>query len=176
MKDASVSGPYALNRVLTLALESTVKTDQMSILGTTLLRVSLGVMYLAHSILLKFFTYGLAGTAGYFESIGLPYWLAYITFAAEAVGGVMLVLGVYSRWVAIALIPALLGAIIWAHGGNGWVFTAPNGGWEYPAYLVVLSIGQFLLGDGAFVLRPSPDPRVLSGRALSPETACPASR
>jgi putative oxidoreductase len=60
----------------------------------TLLRVSLGVMYLAHSVVLKFFTFGLAGTAGYFESIGLPGWLAYATFAAGAFGGVMLVLGI----------------------------------------------------------------------------------
>jgi putative oxidoreductase len=130
-------------------------TETLAAYGVTLLRVSLGVMYLAHSVVLKFFTFGLAGTAGYFESIGLPGWLAYTTFAAEAAGGAMLVLGIYSRWVAVALIPALLGAIIWAHGANGWVFTAPNGGWEYPLYLIVLSVAQFLLGDGALSLRRS---------------------
>jgi putative oxidoreductase len=130
-------------------------TETLAAYGVTLLRVSLGVMYLAHSVVLKFFTFGLAGTAGYFESIGLPGWLAYATFAAEAAGGAMLVLGIYSRWVAVALIPALLGAIIWAHGANGWVFTAPNGGWEYPLYLIVLSVAQFLLGDGALSLRRS---------------------
>jgi putative oxidoreductase len=120
-----------------------------------LLRISLGVMYLAHSIVLKLFTFGLVGTAGYFESIGLPGWLAYVTFAAEAIGGVLLVLGIYARWAAVMLIPALLGAIIWAHGGNGWVFNAPDGGWEYPLYLIVLSVAQFLLGDGPYALRPS---------------------
>jgi putative oxidoreductase len=132
--------------------------ETLPALGVALLRISLGIMYLAHSVLLKFFTFGLAGTAGYIESIGLPAWLAYATFAAEAIGGVMLVLGIYSRWVAVALIPALLGAIIWAHGANGWVFTAPNGGWEYPLYLIVLSVAQFLLGDGALALRPSRAP------------------
>lgn len=129
--------------------------ERLTEYGVTLLRVSLGVMYLAHSILLKLFTFGLAGTAGYFESIGLPGWLAYVTFAAEAVGGAMLVLGIYARWVALALIPALLGAIVWAHGGNGWVFNAPNGGWEYPLYLIVLSLAQFLFGKGRCALRPS---------------------
>ncbi|WP_313393018.1 DoxX family protein [Sphingobium yanoikuyae] len=129
--------------------------DDLNDYAVTLLRVSLGVMYLAHSIMLKLLTFGLAGTAGYFESIGLPGWLAYVTFAAEAIGGAMLVLGIYARWVAVALIPALLGAIIWAHGGNGWVFNAPNGGWEYPLYLIVLSVAQFLLGDGRYALRPS---------------------
>lgn len=123
--------------------------------GVTLLRISLGVMYLAHSIVLKLLTFGLAGTAGYFTSIGLPSWLAYLTFAAEALGGVMLVLGIQARWVALALIPALAGAIIWAHGTNGWVFTAPGGGWEYPLYLIVLSVAQALLGDGHYALRPS---------------------
>lgn len=123
--------------------------------GVALLRVSLGAMYLAHSIVLKLMTFGLAGTAGYFQSIGLPGWLAYVTFAAEAVGGVLLVLGIQARWVALALTPALLGAIIWAHADKGWVFTNPGGGWEYPLYLIVLSIAQALLGDGAFALSPS---------------------
>jgi putative oxidoreductase len=129
--------------------------DDLSSYAVTLLRVSLGVMYLAHSIVLKLWTFGLAGTAGYFESIGLPGWLAYVTFAAEAVGGAMLVLGIYARWVAVALTPALIGAIIWAHGDAGWVFSAPGGGWEYPLYLIVLSVAQFLLGDGRYALRPS---------------------
>ena len=136
-------------------------------MGVTLLRVSLGVMYLAHSVLLKFVTYGLDGTAAYFVSIGLPGWLAYATFGAEALGGAMLVLGIYARWVAIALMPALVGALIWAHGGNGWVFTAPNGGWEYPAYLIVLSAAQFLLGDGTLVLRRSPDPMFASYQKMA---------
>lgn len=130
--------------------------ERLTDYGVTLLRVSLGVMYLAHSIGLKLLTFGLAGTVGYFESIGLPGWLAYVTFAAEVIGGAMLVLGIYARWVAVMLIPALLGAIIWAHGGNGWVFTAPNGGWEYPLYLIILSVAQFLFGDGRYALRPSP--------------------
>ena len=129
--------------------------ERLADYGVILLRVGLGVMYLAHSIVLKLLAFGLAGTAGYFESIALPGWLASGTFAAEAVCGAMLVLGSYARWVAVALIPALLGAIIWAHGGNGWVFNAPNGGWEYPLYLLVLSVAQFLFGEGRYALRPS---------------------
>lgn len=132
-----------------------MKQAELTAIATTILRISLGVMYLAHSIVLKLLTFGLAGTAGYFESIGLPTWLAYVTFTAEAVGGVMLVLGIQARWVALALAPALIGAIIWAHAPNGWVFTAPGGGWEYPLYLLVLSIAQFLLGDGRYALQPS---------------------
>jgi putative oxidoreductase len=106
--------------------------------GATLLRVALGIMFIAHSVVLKYFTFTLAGTAQYFASIGLPASLAYVVFAAEAIGGVLLVLGLYTRWVALALIPVLLGAL-WVHAGNGWVFNAPNGGWEYPLFLIVVS-------------------------------------
>ena len=123
--------------------------------GVTLLRVSLGIMYLAHSILLKVFVFGLAGTAGYFVSLGLPKWVAYATIAAEAIGGLAILLGIKARWFALALTPILVGALFTAHGGNGWVFSAPGGGWEYPAYLIVLSLAQFLLGDGALALSPS---------------------
>jgi putative oxidoreductase len=109
-----------------------------AIVGDTLLRVALGIMFIAHSVVLKYLTFTLAGTAQYFASIGLPAFLAYVVFAVEAVGGVLLVLGIATRWVALALIPVLLGAM-WVHLGNGWVFSAPNGGWEYPLFLVVIS-------------------------------------
>ena len=80
--------------------------------------------------------------------------LAYATIVAELVGGVLLVLGVQTRIVAAALIPVLIGAT-WAHAGNGWLFSAPNGGWEYPAFWTVTLAVQALLGDGAFALRTS---------------------
>ena len=128
---------------------------QLNDFAALLLRVTLGIMYLAHSLVLKLSTYTLAGTASFFVGVGLPGWLAYVTFAAEAVGGVLLILGVQTRWVVLALTPALFGAIIWVHAGNGWVFTAPNGGWEYPAFLIVVSVVQFLLGDGAYSLAPA---------------------
>ena len=96
-------------------------------------------MFIAHSVVLKYFTFTLAGTAQYFVSIGLPGFLAYVVFALEAVGGVLLVLGIRTRWVALGLVPVLLGAT-WVHIGNGWVFNAPNGGWEYPLFLIVISL------------------------------------
>ena len=56
--------------------------------GAFLLRVSLGIMYIAHSLILKYFTYTLAGTAQFFGSLGLPASLAYVVFFAELIGGV----------------------------------------------------------------------------------------
>jgi putative oxidoreductase len=107
--------------------------------AAALLRVSLGVMYLAHGVVLKLFTFGLAGTAGYFASIGLPPSLAYVVFAAETVGGVLLLANVATGWVSLALIPVLAGAF-WVHAGNGWVFSNAGGGWEFPLFLIVISV------------------------------------
>lgn len=134
--------------------------------GAFLLRVSLGIMYLSHSVVLKFVTFSLTGTAQFFETLGLPGWTAYATFAAEAVGGVLLVLGIWSRVVVIALVPVLLGAL-WVHSGNGWVFSAANGGWEYPLFLIVISAVVALLGDGAYALKPTPGLAELRSRRLS---------
>lgn len=119
--------------------------------GIGVLRISLGLMFLAHSVVLKHFTYTLPGTAQFFESIGLPVALAYVVFWMEAIGGAALVVGVGTRVAAAALVPVLIGAT-WAHAGNGWVFSGANGGWEYPLYLTVLAAVQVLLGEGAFAL------------------------
>lgn len=133
------------------ALLNNESTGRQQALAAGLLRISLGVMFLAHSVLLKYHTYTLAGTAGYFESIGLPAALAYAVFWIEALAGIALVLGVYTRLASLAVLPVLLGAL-WVHLPNGWVFSAEGGGWEYPLYLVVLTVAQYLLGAGAFAL------------------------
>jgi len=111
--------------------------------ASLLLRVSLGVMYLTHSIVLKVFTFGFAGTAGYFASLGLPSFTAYLVIAAEVIAGVLLLANVATGWAALALLPVLGGAF-WVHSGNGWVFSAAGGGWEYPLFLIVVSIAVAL--------------------------------
>ncbi len=116
-----------------------------------LLRLSLGVMFIAHA-LLKLVVFTLPGTVKFFEMVGYPGFLAYVVFSAELIGGALLVLGVYTRWVSLALIPILIGAVL-VHAPNGWVFSAPNGGWEYPVFLAVASTVQALLGDGTLALR-----------------------
>jgi putative oxidoreductase len=123
-------------------------------LAAFLLRIALGAMFLAHGVLLKFFIFTLPGTAQFFGTLGLPGWFAYVVFALEAVGGVMLILGLQVRWVSLLLLPIVAGAT-WAHWGNGWMFGYPNGGWEYPLYLTLLTGVQALLGEGAFALQRS---------------------
>ena len=119
-----------------------------------LLRISLGVLFLAH-FGLKFFVFTPAGTAQFFQSLGLPGALAYLTMAAELLGAIALILGVYTRFVAIALIPILLGAIVTVHWSAGFFFTNANGGWEFPAFWIIGLLALALVGDGAFALKPS---------------------
>lgn len=121
--------------------------------GITLLRVSLGIMWIAHA-LLKLFVFTLPGTAQFFVSVGLPGILAYPVFAAELLGGLALVLGLYARQAALILVP-IMAVAAWVHLPNGWVHTSAGGGWEYPVFLIAASIAQWLLGDGAYSLRKS---------------------
>ena len=119
--------------------------------AATLLRVTVGTMFLAHG-LLKLLVFTLPGTAGFFESIGFPGALAYVVTFAEIGGGLMLIAGLYVRAVNLALLPILIGAT-YVHWSAGWVFSNANGGWEYPAFLVATSIASALLGPGKFALR-----------------------
>lgn len=116
------------------------------------LRVALGIMFLAHSLYLKVFVFTVAGTVGFFESLGLPAIAAYLTLLGEIGGGIALILGFQTRLVAVAVIPILLGAT-WVHSGNGWVFSAQGGGWEYPLFLAVAAAVQALLGSGAYAVK-----------------------
>ena len=121
--------------------------------GVTLLRVSLGILFLAH-VGLKIFVFTVPGFVGYFASLGLPAIMAYATIALELLGGVALILGMYAPWVAIPLALEMLGTIVMVHGHNGWLFTNKGGGWEYPAFWAVSLVVLSLLGDGALALRP----------------------
>lgn len=114
------------------------------------LRLALGVMFLAHG-LLKVVVFTVPGTVQFFESVGFPGVFAYVTIVVELGAGVLLLAGLGTRWVALATVPLLLGAA-WVHLPNGWVFSAQGGGWEYPVFLAVAAVVQFLLGDGAYAL------------------------
>lgn len=128
-------------------------SDTSESFGVTLLRVSLGVMWISHAML-KALVFTLPGTVKFFESVGLPGVLAYPVFAAEIFGGVALILGIYARQASLALIP-IMAVAAWVHFPNGWVHTNPGGGWEYPVFLIVASFSIWLMGDGALAIRRS---------------------
>jgi putative oxidoreductase len=120
-------------------------------LAASILRVALGILFLAHAGL-KIFVFTPAGTASFFEGLGFPGSLAYLVIAAESLGGLALVVGLWTRWVSLALVPILLGSIYAPHGAAGFFFSNAGGGWEFPAFWVVVLVVQSLLGNGAFAL------------------------
>jgi putative oxidoreductase len=127
--------------------------------GLLVLQLSLGVMFLAHAWLkVAVFT-----PAGFLGQVGYPGALAWPIILAEALGGIALILGVYARAVSVALLPVLLGALL-VHAGNGWVINAPDGGWEYPAFLAAAALAQALAGDGALALRQTSVSAALKAR------------
>ena len=122
--------------------------------GATITRLSLGVILLAHG-LLKIFVFTIPGTVGFFESLGLPAIVAYLTIFGEIAGGAALIIGIYTRLTALLSVPILLGAT-WAHAVNGWVFSNQGGGWEFPALLVVMAIAVAVQGSGSFAVKTIP--------------------
>jgi putative oxidoreductase len=135
---------------------TTMKTStrDLSAGGAAVLRLALGVVMLAHAAA-KYFVFTLPGTAAFFVQHGFPGWTALPVFAAEAAGGLLLLAGWQARAVCIGLMPVMLGA--WSvHAPNGWMFSEPNGGWEYPAFLFVALVAQALLGGGAWALQCRP--------------------
>ncbi len=126
------------------------------------LRVATGFLFLAHG-LLKLFVFTIPGTVGFFDSIGFPGFLAYLTIAAEIGGGLALIAGIGTRYVSVALLPVLLGAT-YVHAGNGWVFSNQGGGWEFPAFWAVVLVASALLGNGAYAVKL---PRPVSATATA---------
>ncbi|HVZ51008.1 MAG TPA: DoxX family protein [Pseudolabrys sp.] len=117
-----------------------------------LLRVSLGVLFLAHGLVLKVMTFTIPGTVAYFQSIGYPGFFAYLVMLGEIGGGLALVLGLWTRTISILLLPILIGATL-QHVHGGWLFTNQGGGWEFPVFWTVALVVQALLGSGAYALR-----------------------
>jgi len=118
-----------------------------------LLRVSMGILFILHGAYLKVFVFTMAGASGYFGSLGLPTWFAWVVMLYETIGGVALILGVYARWVALFLGVHLLFAAYFGHGGNGWLFSNQGGGYEYPVLWAIACFALTLLGDGAHALK-----------------------
>jgi putative oxidoreductase len=133
----------------------------MTSYAALLLRVTSGLLFLAHGLLMKVITFGVAGTVGYFESIGYPGYFAHLVILGEIGGGLALILGLWTRTVSVLLIPIMIGATL-QHVGNGWMFSGTGGGWEFPVFWTITLVVQALLGPGAYALRPD---ALLPGKA-----------
>jgi putative oxidoreductase len=124
-------------------------------IGATVLRIALGIIYVMHAYL-ALFVFGPAGTAAYQRNIGLPFpeLGVWYLIAAHGLGGIMLILGVFTRWAALANVPIMFVALLLVHLKQGF-FMTKDGGYEYVFLLLAATIAQVFLGGGGVTLRRS---------------------
>ncbi len=136
----------------------------MKAYGLTILRVTVGALYLLHAYRLLVVTTP-AGTAGFItRAFGLPHptLLAYIVIAAHGLGGLLLLVGLLTRGAAAVnvLITAMI--LVRVHvpphgllGGPAIFQPGAAGGFEYALLLTAATVTLLLLGSGPLALRPS---------------------
>lgn len=115
-------------------------------LASLILRIALGVMFLAHG-LTKLLVFTPAGTAQFFESLGFPGVVGYLTIVFEIGAGTLLLLGILTRIISLFAFIQMV-VISFIHSVNGWTFSNTGGGWEYPAFMALTAVSLTLLGSG----------------------------
>ncbi|MBB2483489.1 DoxX family protein [Bacillus sp. APMAM] len=123
-------------------------------LGLLLIRVILGASFAAHGsqkLFGWFGGHGLAGTGGFFESIGITpgKTMAFLAGLGELVGGLLFAFGLLTPIGTILIALTMIVAIAKVHGPNGWI--KPNG-YEYNLLLIVVAIGVALVGPGTYAI------------------------
>jgi putative oxidoreductase len=139
----------------------TLQEDPMTSYGPTVLRLFLGVTFVMHAYL-ALFIFTPTGAAAYNAAKGvpLPAVAAWFTILAHGLGGLMMILGLWTRWAALANLVVILGALIFVHLYQGFFIKAvlvdgqpQPAGYEYVLMLVGATIAQVLLGGGALALK-----------------------
>lgn len=115
------------------------------------LRIGVGLIFLIHGYQ-KMFIQGFDGVAGFFGGIGIPLALffAYVVTILELAGGLMLILGLLTRWISGLLAINMVIAFLVVHVQNG--FYVSGGGYEFVLVLFVASVSLLLSGAGVLSL------------------------
>lgn len=123
------------------------KNNNFSEWTLTLLRVVLGVIFTYHGYLKLFVPGGFTGTVGFFTNIGIPVpaYSALVVAVAELLGGLVLILGLLTKWTSLVLIFEMLVALFVVHLKNGLLVS--KGGYEF--VLLILAGLVVLLVNGA---------------------------
>ena len=109
-------------------------------IGSLIMRLVLGFTFLVHGF--QKWQGGIENTVGFFDSLGIPGFMAYIVATIELVGGVLIILGLATRVVAALFVAVMLGAIFTAKLKSGFV-----GGFEFDIALIAMSAHLFLAGS-----------------------------
>jgi putative oxidoreductase len=124
----------------------------MASYGALLLRLILGVVYVMHAYLALVIR-GPATTISDQIRYGVPFpeIATWYLILAHGLGGILLALGIYTRWAALVNLPAMLGALVFVHLKKGfWAF---DGGYEYVLVLLVATLAAAMIGGGALSLK-----------------------
>jgi putative oxidoreductase len=127
----------------------------MASYGAMLLRLILGIVYVMHAYL-ALVVLGPSGMIAYQAKAGVPFpeLATWYLILAHGLGGIFLVLGIYTRWAALANVPAMLGALVFVHLKNGfWAHQTPDTGYEYVLVLLVATLSAAMIGGGALSLK-----------------------
>ena len=118
--------------------------------GTTVLRIATGIIFVAHGAM-KLFTFTLAGTAAFFAQAGIPFAAAAapLVITVELAGGLLLLAGLFTRWVSLPLAATMVVAIATVHLKAG--FFLPDG-YEFALLVLAATTTLALQGAGAFAL------------------------
>ena len=121
------------------------KINQWSL---TLLRIILGIIYIYHGYLKLFVAGGFAGTIGLFTKIGIPLpgVFALIVAVLEFGGGILLLIGLLTRWISLGIVIEMMVAIFKLHIQNG--FLAGKNGYEFPMLAIAALIIIIVNGPG----------------------------
>jgi putative oxidoreductase len=135
----------------------------MTAYGPTLLRLVLGALYVMHAYLLLF-VFGTAGWVGFATRYGVP-WpqvLVWYVVLAHGLGGAALIIGLWTRWAALANAIVIAGAVLFVYLHTGFFLravvvdatkgTAMRTGSEFELLLLGATVAQILIGGGALAL------------------------
>jgi len=116
--------------------------------GALILRVTLGVLFFIHGLVK--FQGGIENTVGWFDSIGIPGFMAYVVALIELVGGIALILGVATRLVSALLAFIMIGAIFTAKLSLGLLGNGQMAGYELDIAFLVIAVFLAINGSSLY--------------------------